>query len=117
MMKQTLMLRVMEEINKSRKRLDPTGEADKLRHPIQPMYRDAHCASRFKENAIVRFLLETSPFDLHDLARMQFSENDREQFAQLIGYSLSGFGELPYVSDVTYNQASTKVPRKDDTNG
>lgn len=49
---------------------------------------------RFKENSIVRFLLDGGPFDLNMLARMPFSVEDREQFAQLIGYSLEGFGEL-----------------------
>jgi len=34
-----------------------------------------------------------------------FPQEDREQFAQLIGYSLSGFGELDYVSDETYEVA------------
>ena len=29
---------------------------------------------------------------------MPFSDEDREQFAQLIGYSVSGFGELSYAS-------------------
>jgi len=43
------------------------------KHPIQPLEKDQH----------------------------DFSQEDREQFAQLIGYSLSGFGELSYVSDET----------------
>jgi hypothetical protein len=31
-----------------------------------------------------------------------FSNGDREQFAQLIGYSVGGFGDLSYVSDEAY---------------
>jgi hypothetical protein len=42
---------------------------------------------------------------MNHLAEMDFSAEDREQFAQLIGYSLSGFGELDYVSDATYDAA------------
>jgi hypothetical protein len=42
---------------------------------------------------------------MNSLARMNFSNEDREQFAQLIGYSLSGFSELSYVSDEIYNAA------------
>jgi hypothetical protein len=30
---------------------------------------------------------------------MEFTQEDREQFAQLIGYSHSGSGDLGYVSD------------------
>lgn len=33
---------------------------------------------------------------------MNFRREDREQFAQLIGYSLSGFGDLHYTSDRVY---------------
>ncbi|MNR31726.1 hypothetical protein D3C85_1492550 [compost metagenome] len=60
---------------------------------------------RFKENAIVRHLLDNGGIDLNQLARLDFSREDREQFAQLIGYSLSGFGELGYVRDTTYAAA------------
>ena len=36
---------------------------------------------------------------------MNFPKEDWEQLAQLIGYDLSGFSELPYVSDETYETA------------
>jgi hypothetical protein len=36
---------------------------------------------------------------------MDFSDEDRIQFAQLVGYSLSGFSELSYIDDATYEQA------------
>jgi hypothetical protein len=71
------------------------------------MYLDDHHVLRFKENAIVRFLLDAGKFDMNDLALMPFSREDREQFAQLIGYSHSGFGELSYVSDETWELAET----------
>ena len=61
---------------------------------------------RFKQNAIVRLLLDTGKFNLNDIARMNFSNEDHEQLAQLIGYSLSGFGELSYVSDKTFDAAA-----------
>lgn len=52
---------------------------------------------RFRKNKIVDFLLRTSKSDLNDLAMMDFSEEDHAQFAQLIGYSVSGWGDLSYV--------------------
>ncbi len=73
-------------------------------HPIQPLSNEDGVL-RFKKNSIVVFLLDNGGFDLNKLARMDFSKEDREQFAQLIGYSLSGFGELSYVSDETYSAA------------
>lgn len=76
-----------------------------MRHPIQPLSKDKNGTLRFKKNAIVRYLLDAGPFDMNQLALMSFNNEDREQFAQLIGYSLSGFGELHYVSDEVYDKA------------
>lgn len=53
---------------------------------------------RFRENKIVRTLLDIGPLDMNKLAALEFSDDDREQFAQLIGYSTSGFGDLSYAS-------------------
>jgi hypothetical protein len=65
-----------------------------MRNPQQPVIDD-----HFKPNKIVQFLLREGPFDLNTLANMDFSQDDMEQFAQLIGYSVLGYHELPYVSD------------------
>jgi hypothetical protein len=65
---------------------------------MQNIYRDTNGIVRFQHNAIVRHLLDAGPFDLNQLACLGFSDEDHEQFAQLIGYSVSGFGELSYVS-------------------
>ena len=77
-----------------------------MKHPIQPLAKDSEGTLRFKENALIRFLLDNGKHDLNDLASMDFSQEDREQFAQLIGYSLSGFSELSYVSDEAYHAAA-----------
>jgi hypothetical protein len=71
--------------------------------PIQPI--NEH---RFVPNRIVRMLLDTHPSaDMNTIAMMEFTDQERMQFAQLIGYSLGGFGELDYVDDETYDSAST----------
>lgn len=75
-------------------------------HPFQPLVKDSDGVVRFKANAIVRYLLNAGPFDMNKLARLPFSVEDREQFAQLIGYSMCGFGELSYVTDETYERAA-----------
>jgi len=78
-----------------------------MKNPIQPIIKDADGQVRFKENKIVQELLDTHPnFDMNDIARKNFSDDDRQQFAQLIGYILSGYSELMrYVDDVAYSAA------------
>lgn len=68
--------------------------------PIQPIAND-----RFVPNRIVVALLESSTLDMNKLAMMDFTQQERIQFAQLIGYSLNGFAELSYVDDETYEAA------------
>ena len=81
------------------------------KHPIQPLVRDEHGILRFKENSIVRFLLDNGPYNMNSLAsRNDFSQEDREQFAQLIGYSLCGFCDLSYVRDETKEAAEAMKP-------
>ncbi len=66
-------------------------------HPMQPIEYDDDFIIRFRENALVRFLLESGPFDMNMLAHLPgFTAEDRSQLAQLVGYSVSGYGELPY---------------------
>lgn len=79
-----------------------------MKHPIQPIEKTGGVA-RFKENKIVSYLLEVGQRNgagLNEIAGMPFSQEDRVQFAQLIGYSLSGYSELSYVSDDDYNAAA-----------
>lgn len=77
-----------------------------MRNPIQPLLKDENGAARFKENEIVRYLLDSHPkVGMNDIACMDFSDDDRRQFAQLIGYTLAGYGELSYVDDDSYAAA------------
>jgi hypothetical protein len=69
--------------------------------PLQPLVKDERGTVRFRANAIVKWLLDAKLIDMNRIATMQFDAEDREQFAMLIGYSLSGFSELSYVSDET----------------
>lgn len=72
------------------------------RNPMQPLIKDGDRGIRFKENAIVRQLLDFATergMGLNELHGMPFTQDDRTQFAQLIGYSLNGFHELSYVAD------------------
>lgn len=74
--------------------------------PLQPISDDENGVQRFVENRIVSKLLDAGPLDMNDLAIMDFSQQERIQFAQLIGYSVSGFGSLSYVDEETYGAAA-----------
>ena len=68
---------------------------------------------RFREYKIVPFLLDNGGLDLNNLARiLPDCRQDWGHFAQLIGYWLSDFGVLNYVSDETY-EAAEAMPRED----
>lgn len=85
-----------------------------IMHPIQPVYTDDFGTIRFQKNAIVRHLLDTHPScNLNQIATMDFSKEDRQQLAQLIGYSLSGYSTLSYVDDTAYLAACALVSKED----
>lgn len=67
-----------------------------VKHPMQPVIVDTDRVIRFKQNAIVRWLLDAGPFDMNTIAVTPFNAEDRTQFVQLIGYSVSGAGDLDY---------------------
>lgn len=81
-----------------------------MKNPIQPLANDAQGVMRFKANRIVRDLLDFAQprgLGLNEMAMRDYSDDDRQQFAQLIGYSLDGYGELrSYVSDEAYATAA-----------
>ncbi len=91
-----------------------------MRHPIQPLAKDDMGVVRFKENKLVRELLDhgqRTGFGLNELAvKLSGPEcaDDWRQFAQLIGYSLLGYGDLNYVDDDTYNAATRMYEQGED---
>lgn len=78
--------------------------------PDQPLYVDPDGVTRFRANPIVRLLLDDGKYDMNRLALVPFSDEDRAQFAQLIGYSLNRYSELSYVSDELYARAAADRP-------
>lgn len=72
--------------------------------PMQPVRIDEQGTPRFVANSLVRYLLNNNGrIDMNLLATLRgIPDVDRQQFAQLIGYSVSGYGELSYVSDEAY---------------
>lgn len=86
-------------------------------HPMQPLEKDDDGVIRFKQNKIVRFLQQQAAkrgLDMNALAELPFAQEDRIQLAQLLGYSVGGFTDLPYVpakvSVKAYRTARDKFP-------
>lgn len=78
-------------------------ERDQDACPMQPILLDSDGVVRFKRNKIVQDLYELHPMhglDLNEMAIRAYSQEDRNQFAQLIGYSVSGWGDLGCAMDV-----------------
>lgn len=98
--------------------------AKDLPHPMQPIGWDGHGVIRFKRNAIVDALLDECTalggIDLNDIAvRVQtggFPIEDQIQLAQLIGYSVSGFGDLSYAPEGMVARADDEADRIAGTN-
>jgi hypothetical protein len=79
--------------------------------PMQPVGVDPHGVHRFLENRIVRDLLDKSSqvgFSLNEIAVGNYSQAERRQVAQLIGYSVSGYSDLSYVDDDSYFRATER---------
>lgn len=77
--------------------------------PMQPLVVGKHGVVRFKENRIVSAVLDVSHskgyFGLNQIACGDYTPEERMQFAQLIGYSVSGYGDLSYASKESIAQA------------
>ena len=90
---------------------------------MQPVIEDGRGVLRFRANKIVCALLDRdcergrvylefpgrTDGGLNWIAMQDFSQEDQEQFAQLIGYSISGYHELSYVSDESAAEASVRA--------
>ena len=93
-----------------------------LPNPLQPIGYDEDGVIRFKPNKIVELLYEDSVergrIDMNTIAIWQqtgrVSADDMVQFVQLLGYSVSGMGDLHYVPHnklVEIDQEADKVWR------
>ncbi|UTD55908.1 hypothetical protein [Halomonas sp. MS1] len=78
-------------------------------YPMQPVSIDSRGSIRFEENPIISHLAREVS-NLNDIAIWcavnEVDAKYQEQLAQLIGYSVSGYGELSYVSDESFERAA-----------
>lgn len=77
-------------------------------YPMQPIIEDNHGIMRFEKNPIIDWLC-TAKSDMNEIAIFVQENNIDEkywrQIAQLVGYSVSGYGTLSYVDDESYDRA------------
>ncbi len=78
---------------------------DQPAYPDQPLLVDDEGIVRFRANRIVAYLLDAGPVSMNHLAELPFSREDKKQFAQLLGYSVCGYGDQHYVDDEAYDRA------------
>jgi hypothetical protein len=64
---------------------------------------------RFKRNAVVDWLLCNGYIDLNKIPTWNLPVEDVEQFWQLLGYSVSGYGELSFIREETIAEADKKA--------
>lgn len=85
-----------------------------LKHPMQPIGYDDHGVLRFKRNAIVEGLLNEGS-DMNVIMRRVlegvYTREDYTQFIQLVGYSVSGAGDLSSFDRKVRKAADEEVSR------
>lgn len=74
------------------------------KHPMQPIVLVDGIA-RFKDNRLVRFLIDQYGLNQLHMRCSDATQDDWNQLAQLIGYSVSGFGDLSYADHETVAKA------------
>lgn len=66
-----------------------------MKHPVQPLVR-VDGVVRFQMNKVVRYLLDHGSLNLNDVEKQSFPQEDRAQFYQLIGTSVSAWGDYDF---------------------
>lgn len=83
-----------------------------MRHPMQKIDLDERGLTRFRENAVVVWLLENGGLDMNAIARQGFEKPELRQFVQLIGYSTSGYGSLSYAQGSNSANIADEIAEK-----
>lgn len=83
---------------------------------MQPLLIDEDAVIRFKGNGIVnslyRLCCDNLKFGMNEIVgHGGYTEEDLSQFAQLLGYSVDGYGELDYVSKKSIRKADKKADK------
>ena len=81
------------------------------KHPMQRIERDDRGVIRFRANKIISDLFARGDLDLNLIARSGYDAEDQMQLAQLLGYSVSGYGDLSYASHKSIRKADKRAEK------
>lgn len=74
----------------------------KRTQPMQPIAWDGKGVIRFQDNKVITMLLEAGVLNLNSIAgqciEKKIPRADQMQFWQMLGYSVSGFGDLSFAT-------------------
>lgn len=85
---------------------DGINDEEVATRPMQKVVR-VDGVIRFRKNAIVRMLVDEGSITLNQVADRDFSQEDMEQFIQLIGFSVCG--AVPYMSEAMTARADLEA--------
>lgn len=102
-------------MKRSRETPESIHPEKRRRPPMQPVVLAKDGMVRFQANRLVTYLLDNGGLDLNDLGRVDVPRSDRDQFYQLIGYSVGNapcsLGVLAQ-ADVKAERLLAKMGRK-----
>lgn len=82
-----------------------------MKHPMQKMHKDGKII-RFVANQIIKDLYEQGKIDLNAIAaNPAYSNDDRAQLSQLIGYSVSGYCDLSHPTEKNKDKAWARMEK------
>jgi hypothetical protein len=81
------------------------------KQPMQPIVVADDGVVRFQANKVIEWIVDSGKVSLDDVAMLKVPVGDKEQFWQMLGYSVSGYGGLLFVRRKTRLKASSKAAR------
>jgi hypothetical protein len=85
------------------------------RPPMQPIAKDDDGVARFRANDVVRWLIDVKGISLNEVAiaaqNGNFDRYDVAQFWQMLGYSVSGYGDLSFIPKSIVRKADEKADK------
>jgi hypothetical protein len=80
-----------------------------MKQPMQPIYIDHQDVTRFKNNGVVQWIIDSKKLSLNDIDTEAFPAEDVAQFWQMLGYSTSGYGGLSFIPEAIVAEADAKA--------
>jgi hypothetical protein len=76
---------------------------------LREVYTDTKGVVRFRGNAVVEWLFKNGRIDLNTIPCHSLPSKDVAEFWQMLGYSVSGYGDLDFIDRMTVEQADKEA--------